>query len=85
MPLETHRKTATLRGHATVEEAETLLAWLIATPNGKLDLSTCDSMHTAVLQVVLALQPKISKTPANPRLAEVLRAAVSRESHPEPA
>jgi hypothetical protein len=77
MPFEPKKKTAALTGHCTVEEAEPVLAWLLANRQGRLDLSRCVHLHAAVLQVLMALRPAISKYPSAPALASVLTAALT--------
>lgn len=77
MPFEAKKKTAALTGHCTVEEAEPVLAWLLANRQGRLDLSRCDHLHAAVLQVLMAVRPKISKYPSAPALALALTAALA--------
>ena len=74
MPLITKVKVARLEQDCTAEEAELLLEWLIKTPAGKLNLKHCTSLHTAVLQVILACQAKISHLPDEPQLARFLGA-----------
>ncbi|WP_372981788.1 hypothetical protein [Marinobacter sediminum] len=69
MPLITKVKVARLEQDCTADEAELLLEWLIKTPAGKLNLKYCTSLHTAVLQVMLACRAQISHLPEEPRLA----------------
>ena len=52
------KDTAILGKTLSVELAEELFAWLIAKPNRKVDASKCESMHTAVLQVLLLCRPR---------------------------
>ena len=83
MPFESNTKTATLSGHCTVEEAEPLMEWLLSHRSGRLDLSGCEHVHSAVLQVLMALRPKIWKYPVSPRLAAALRGAKIEDNIPE--
>jgi hypothetical protein len=46
--------TICLQGDSPVEEAEPLVALLLAHPSAALDLSACNHMHTAIVQVLLA-------------------------------
>jgi hypothetical protein len=48
--------TICLEGDTPVEEAEPLLVLLLAHPSAALDLSACNHMHTAIVQVLLAAQ-----------------------------
>ena len=83
MPFETKKKTAALTGHCTVEEGEPVLAWLLATPGARLDLSACEHLHAAVLQVLLVARPKITKYPPAGPLAAALAAALNQTTVPE--
>ena len=66
------KKTATLEGQVVVEDAEELAAWIRKTPKGVLNVAGLDNVHAAVLQVLLALKPRIQGEPANPWLRAVL-------------
>ncbi|GGD08790.1 hypothetical protein [Aureimonas glaciei] len=48
-----------LEGSCHVEEAETLLTLLQAKNERILDLSACDHLHAALVQVILALRPPV--------------------------
>ncbi len=67
------KSVAVLEGVCTVEEAESLLEWLVEHPRGKVNLKRCEHLHTAVLQVLLAVRPGVSRAPEEPFLAEVIR------------
>jgi len=74
MPLITKIKVARLEQDCGAEEAEQLLEWLIAHPAGKVNLKSCTSLHTAILQVLLACRPTVSHWPEAPGLASLLNA-----------
>lgn len=69
MPVVTGPNGAALSGICGVAEAETLLVWLLDHPMMQIDLTACQHVHTAVLQVLLALRPSITGQPADPGLA----------------
>jgi hypothetical protein len=48
-----------LVGICPVEDAETLLQLLISTPGTPCDWSRCSHLHTAVVQVILAVRPDL--------------------------
>ena len=50
--------TILLEGSCSVEDAETLLQLLQATPDASVDWTRCAHLHTAVLQLVLAARPE---------------------------
>lgn len=75
MPIQYKKSVAHLTGVCTVEEAEQLLAWALAHPSARADLSRCDHVHSAVLQVLLATGLKVSRPPAAPRLAGLFDSA----------
>jgi hypothetical protein len=52
--------TIVLDGRCQVEDAEPLLQLLQATPGAPFDWTQCNHLHTAVLQVILAAQPRLS-------------------------
>jgi hypothetical protein len=53
-----------LEGTCSSDEAETLLQHLLATPNPTVDWRGCEAAHTAVVQVLMAAQPKLLGPPA---------------------
>ena len=59
------KKHAALEGCVTVEEAETLAQWLRAQPRPAVHLGKCEHVHAAVLQVLLALRPRLVARPAD--------------------
>lgn len=79
MPITYEKTTARLSGFITVEDAEGLLEWLQAKPRRKVDLSACQHLHTANLQVLMALNPTISAWPEDPSLASWLRGALTTQ------
>ena len=48
-----------LEGQCPVEDAESLLELLQATPSASLDWRRCSHLHTAVFQVILAARPAL--------------------------
>lgn len=72
MPIEYSAAQAWLRGCCTVEEAEGFLNWLLQHPQGAVDLSRAEHIHTAVLQVLLGAKPAISEPPADPFLRTLI-------------
>ncbi|HKL77883.1 MAG TPA: hypothetical protein VJ985_05905 [Gammaproteobacteria bacterium] len=69
MPIRFEDDAAYLEEVVSVEEAEELLEWVQDHPGKPLDWSGCDHLHTAVLQVLLALEPPLKGTPRDPFLA----------------
>ena len=66
------KKYAALEGNVSVEDAETLAQWLQQQGDPSVNLAKCEHVHGAVLQVLLALRPKVRDRPADPLLAAVL-------------
>jgi hypothetical protein len=66
------KKHAALEGNVSVEEAEGLAQWLQKQKTPAVHLGKCEHVHGAVLQVLLALRPKLAAGPADPLLAGVL-------------
>jgi len=64
-----------LSGRCSAEDAESLLVALQDQPDGPVDLAQVQRMHTAVLQLLLALRPTISQPPPDPLLREMILSA----------
>jgi len=67
------KKHAALEGNVSVEDAETLSQWLQQQAAPAVHLGKCEHLHAAVLQVLLALRPRVKVPPSDPWLAQVLR------------
>ena len=52
-----------LEGACPSDDAETLLQHLTASPQATVDLRNCLSIHTAVIQVLLAAKPRLLGPP----------------------
>lgn len=52
-----------LSGVSPLEEAEELLRLLIDYPEGPVDWRSCESCHSAVLQVLIAARPRMIGPP----------------------
>ena len=52
-----------LEGACPSEDAEILLQHLTSTPSSSVDISLCESAHTAVIQVLLAFNPRLIGIP----------------------
>ena len=59
MPIEFKKSRAFFRDVVAVEEAEGLVEWLQKKSTGSVDLSACTHLHTANLQVLMAVRPRI--------------------------
>ena len=63
MPLRFGKNSVVFEEVCAVEEALPLLEFLHATPGARVNLRACIHMHTAILQVLMAVRPKISALP----------------------
>ena len=81
MPIRYLKKHAAFDGVVTVEDAEDLTRWLQQQAAPAVHLGKCDHVHGAVLQVLLALQPKLCAPPADPWLSAVLVSALGVPSN----
>jgi hypothetical protein len=61
--LSTAQGIIVLEGACSSEDAEILLQHLANTPAASVDLSTCESAHAAVIQVLMAFKPTLIGTP----------------------
>ncbi|MGK0304546.1 MAG: hypothetical protein ACI8UG_000285 [Gammaproteobacteria bacterium] len=75
MPIEFKKTVAVCEDLCTIEEAEGLLTWLLDTPKGKINLKKCTGLHTAIYQVLMALNPNISALPEQESVKNILIAA----------
>jgi len=66
------KKHAALEGHVSVEDAEALAQWLREQRTPAVHLGKCEHVHAAVLQVLLALRPRIAAAPSDAWLAAAL-------------
>jgi hypothetical protein len=80
MPIDCKKKVAYLRDVCAVEEAETLLMWLHDNPDGRVNMRDCQHLHTAVLQVLVAVKPILSAQPQNEFLSRWVSTALEREN-----
>ncbi len=69
------KKHAALEGHVPVDDAEALAQWLGSHAAPAVHLGKCEHVHAAVLQVLLALKPRVVAPPPDALLAAVLDAA----------
>jgi hypothetical protein len=67
------RELIVLEGECPSEEAEMLLQRLLAAPEAVVDLQRCESLHAAVIQVLLAAEPTLRLPPADTTVGDWLR------------
>lgn len=79
MPFAIKNNTLVATELLGVEDAETLLDWLLNHPRGRLDLAACHHLHASNLQVLMAARHKIVVWPRQDTLADWLRAALIQE------
>lgn len=77
MAIEFKKTTVVFTDFIGVEEAETLLEWLLKNPKGKVNLSDCTHIHASSLQVLMAAKPAIASMPKDEDLAIWLKAALT--------
>ena len=68
-----------LSGHCRVEDAETLAALLQPSEGVIVDITGCDSLHAAVVQVLLAFDAPVVGAPVEPFLRDRLFPALVRK------
>lgn len=66
------KKHAALDGVVGPDDAEALAAWLRQQPRPAVHLGRCEALHSAVLQVLLALRPRLAALPPDPWLVAAL-------------
>ncbi|QQP91742.1 hypothetical protein IGS68_11290 [Skermanella sp. TT6] len=55
--------TIILEGECQVDEAEPLLEFLLADPGAPVDWAGCTYLHTSLIQVLLAVRPRVINSP----------------------
>jgi hypothetical protein len=72
------KNKATFTGFISIEEADQLQAWAHANPKGELDFESCEHLHTATLQVLMATSTlKVLCWPSDRSLALWLKGALN--------
>ncbi|MGB9891857.1 hypothetical protein [Thermodesulfovibrio yellowstonii] len=59
MPIEFGENRAVFRDVVTIEDAEPLFEWLLNIEEATVDMSECEHIHTAVLQLILLFVKKL--------------------------
>jgi hypothetical protein len=80
MAITYQRNVARFVGAIGVDEAEAFLAWLHEHPKPKLDLTECNHIHAAQLQVLMAWRLPIAKWPRDAALTAWLKSALTRNT-----
>lgn len=76
MTIEFKKNQATFHHVVCVEDAEVLLEWLQKKSTAKIDLSDCNHLHPANLQVLMAAKPSIIAWPKDADFAKWLQEAL---------
>jgi len=76
MAIEFNDAVARFKGQCRLEEASALFEWLEQTPAAKIDLSDCEHIHTAILQMLMVAKPELLAPPADPFLKQWLLAYI---------
>ncbi|WP_184719144.1 hypothetical protein [Caulobacter sp.] len=74
-----------LQGHCRVEDAEALATLLHEASGATIDVSACESLHSAVVQAILAFGGPVVGRPVDPFLASLLIPALARSATATPA
>lgn len=78
MSVQTTGDSIELIGECVVEDAEVLLAHLLARPGAAVDWRACESAHTAVIQVLLVAKSRPVGLPAGQFLKEKILPLLDR-------
>ena len=79
MPIEYLKSEAVFRDVVVVDETEGLIEWLQKAPAAKADLSACEHLHPANVQVLMAAGTRISAWPTDVQLCAWLKTALRPE------
>ena len=77
MPIHYKKNRVSVVEVASVEEAESLLAWLQDKKSPKVNLGQCTHLHPAVLQVLMASNVSVTDWPEDDKLCSWLRSALT--------
>jgi hypothetical protein len=69
MPIRFTKNVAYLEGECDMDDVEPLLEWFREHPKGKVNLKECQFLHTAVLQILMAVRPAVTVMPADEALS----------------
>ena len=69
---------AVIAGEGDLDDARSLDAWLCEDPSRGVNLDGCGHLHTAVVQVLLVLGPRLRGVPADSFVREWLVPALRR-------
>lgn len=75
MPVEPGKTRVKLHGYCSVEEAETLFEWLHNHDKATVQVGDMAHPHAAVLQALMAGQPKTNGIPSDEFTADCIRQA----------
>jgi len=78
MPITFHDDRAVLEGICAVEDAEGLLSWVLQHPGAPVDVATCEHLHSAILQVLMARRPPLASAPPAGPLHQILQPLMAR-------
>lgn len=81
MPIRYAESKVTLEGVCTIEEVEGLIAFLERTPKAVVLLASCEHMHTAILQALLAYRVPLSGEVYSPFLWKWVAPLLARATH----
>lgn len=70
MTIDYQETRAVLSGVCTVEDAEDLLGWLIKHPQCQVELSSAEHLHSAVVQTLMAMAPRLLGQPTDAFVAQ---------------
>ncbi|BAU22811.1 hypothetical protein THC_0415 [Caldimicrobium thiodismutans] len=80
MPLQIKNRIVKFIDIVTIEDTETLFNWFLEKKQGKIDMSKCRHIHTAILQLLMIFKPKIEKLPEDNDLKKwIERGGISNE------
>jgi hypothetical protein len=78
MPIAYQDNMACFDGDVTVEEAGEFVEWLLADDARQVDLTPCTGLHSALLQSLMALQPRLVALPQDRHLAHWIAPFIPR-------
>ncbi|MES1982618.1 MAG: hypothetical protein V4443_09085 [Pseudomonadota bacterium] len=84
MPITYTDSRATFSGNCKIDEAEGLRAHLERYPNAEVEMTSCEQIHTTILQILIAAQTPVIAPPTNVFLLRCLSPYLKQPGNSSP-
>lgn len=80
MTYKAMKRRIQLIGHVGIDEADGVLQWFRERNRAEVDLAKCQHLHSAILQILIAANPRIVAMPLDTDLRDWLNNSLNRNS-----